>query len=191
MGKPAFFLDRDGTINVDPGYLRDPSALELLPGVASAIRRARDAGFAIVVVTNQSGVGRGLIPPEVLPQIHERLNELLRQEAGAVVDHYACCLHSPAEQCDCRKPRPKLVFESSAQLGLDLGRSVFVGDRLTDIQTGKNAGCAWTVLVRSGEGRDQEALLGAESQAPFEEGPDHVADDLAGAVDWVLGRQSR
>lgn len=183
---PAFFLDRDGTINLDPGYLSQPEALELLPGAATAIRRARDAGYKIVVVTNQSGVGRGIIRPEVLPMIHQRLNELLQREAGASVDYFAYCTHTPAENCSCRKPLPRLVYEAQAALGIDLQRSAFVGDRLTDIQTGVSAGCAWNILVRTGEGRDQESLLGSESRAPSEEGPDFVADDLGAAVDWVI-----
>lgn len=183
----ALFLDRDGTINLDPGYISQPGAIRLLPGAAAAIRRARDQGFKIVVITNQSGVGRGLIEAHVLPMIHERLNELLKQEAGASVDYFASCVHHPDAGCDCRKPRPRLVFEAQAALGIDLDRSVFIGDRLTDVATGKSAHVGRTVLVRTGEGCQQEALLGEAT--PPEAVPDHVAEDLGSAVDWLLAQR--
>jgi len=182
----AFFLDRDGTINLDPGYISQPSAIHLLPGAASAIRRARDQGFKIVVITNQSGVGRGLIPADVLPRINERLNELLRQEAGGFVDYFACCVHHPDSGCHCRKPSPRLVYEAQAALSIDLASSIFVGDRLTDIATGKSAPVGLTVLVRTGDGCEQEAMLG--DSPSIESAPDHIAEDLGAAVDWVLQR---
>jgi histidinol-phosphate phosphatase family protein len=182
----ALFLDRDGTINLDPGYISQPSLIQLLPGAAAAIRRAKDAGYLIAVISNQSGVARGLIAPEALPLIHERLNELLFLEAHASVDFFACCTHLPSADCNCRKPLPRLVYEAQAQLGVDLARSAFVGDRLTDIRTGKGAPVKYTVLVRSGEGRGEEAKI-----SPSEDTPDHVADDLAGAVDWLLAQPER
>lgn len=182
----ALFLDRDGTINLDPGYISKPGSLQLLPGAAAAIRRARDRGYRIVVVSNQSGVGRGIIPADVLPQINARLNELLQREAGASVDYFACCTHHPDDLCSCRKPLPRLVYEAQASLGIDLRRSALVGDRLTDVATGKSAPVALTVLVRTGDGCEQEKLLQARAS---EEAPDHVAEDLGAAVDWVLARQ--
>jgi len=186
MGKKAaraaLFLDRDGTINIDPGYLSQPSQLRLIPGVAGAIRRARDQGYAIAVVSNQSGVGRGLIAPDMLPQIHARLNELLEAEAGAHVDHFACCTHHPSEECRCRKPLPRLVYEAQAHLGIYLPHSVFIGDRLTDIRTGKAAPVGRTILVRTGEGRAEEQKI-----AVPDDQPDYVANDLVDAVNWLLG----
>ena len=184
-GTRALFLDRDGTINLDPGYISRPEAVTLLPGAAAAIRRARDQGFLVVVVSNQSGVGRGIIQAETLPKINARLNELLQQEAGASVDYFACCTHHPDDLCSCRKPLPRLVYEAQAALGVDLRRSALIGDRLTDVATGKSAPVGSTVLVRTGDGREQEKLL--ESR-PVDERPDHVADDLSAAVDWVLSR---
>lgn len=181
-GKPgAFFLDRDGTINVDHVYISDPDHIELIPGAAAAIARARRAGFRVVVVSNQSGVGRGLIPPGRLTEIHRRLDELLAAE-GAAIDDYRFCVHRPEEECVCRKPKPFLVYEASRALGLDLARSVFVGDKLTDVACGKNSGCRYSILLRTGKGADEEIL---ERQGSAEQ-PDHVADDLAGAVDWAL-----
>jgi histidinol-phosphate phosphatase family protein len=183
QGQKALFLDRDGTINVDPGYINDPSLIKLLPGAAAAIRRARDAGYLIAVISNQSGVARGLIAPETLPQIHRRLNELLHEEAQACVDFFACCTHHPDALCNCRKPLPRLVYEAQAHLGIDLSRSAFVGDRLTDVRTGKSSPVRYTVMVRTGEGREQELKI-----ASPEEAPDFIADDLGGAVDWVLNQ---
>lgn len=184
-GTRALFLDRDGTINLDPGYISRPEAVTLLPGAAAAIRRARDQGYAVVVVSNQSGVGRGIIQAETLPKINARLNELLQQEAGASVDYFACCTHHPDDLCSCRKPLPRLVYEAQAALGVDLRRSALIGDRLTDVATGKSAPVGRTVLVRTGDGREQEKLLPSR---PAAERPDHVADDLSAAVDWVLSR---
>ncbi len=183
----ALFLDRDGTINLDPGYINHPSAIQLLPGAAAAIRRARDHGFKVVVVTNQSGVGRGLIQADVLPKIHDRLNELLEKEAGARVDYFAACVHHPDSACLCRKPLPRLVYEAQAAMGIDLSHSVLIGDRLTDVATGKSAAVGLTVLVRTGDGCQQEALLGSSPDPKA--APDHIAEDLGAAVDWVLARR--
>lgn len=183
FGKKVLFLDRDGTINLDPGYISQPGLIRLLPGAAAAVRRARDAGYLIAVISNQSGVARGLIAPETLPLIHERLNELLFLEAHASIDFFACCTHHPADECNCRKPLPRLVYEAQAYLGADLSRSAFVGDRITDVRTGKGAPVRFTVMVRTGEGREQEAKI-----ASPEDTPDYIADDLAGAVDWLLAQ---
>lgn len=189
MSRPAFFLDRDGTINVDHVYINDPARIELIPGSAAAIARVRAAGYLVVIVTNQSGIGRGIIQAEAMPKINGRMEELLRAEAGvgAAVDHYGICVHHPDEDCECRKPKPFLVHEAAAALGIDLARSVFVGDKLTDVATGKNAGCRFSVLVRTGKGADEEKVV-YSGRAAAEEKPDFIADDLAAAVEWVLAR---
>lgn len=182
MKKRAFFLDRDGTINVDHVYISDPNRIELIPGAREAIERIHRAGFLVVVVTNQSGVGRGIIAPKVLPKIHERLDSLLG--ASACIDDYRICTHRPEEDCRCRKPKASLVKDAVKELGIDLAGSVFVGDKLSDVATGKNSGCAYSILVRTGKGEKEEALIaGSKDQA---ERPDLVADDLAWAVDWAL-----
>lgn len=186
MGRPAFFLDRDGTINVDHVYINDPARIELIPNAASAIARARLAGYLIVVVTNQSGIGRGIIDPYAMPLIHARLDILLSGAGGpgAVIDRYEMCVHHPDEDCLCRKPKPFLVQEAAKALDIDIARSVFVGDKLTDVGTGKNAGCRYSVLVRTGKGRDEEMLAGIGEGVK----PDLVVDDLDAAVDWVLAK---
>jgi heptosyltransferase-2 len=178
-GPAAVFLDRDGTLNRDVGYLSDPDQLELLPGVEPAVRALNDAGFRVVVVTNQSGVARGLITAPQLDAIHRRLTERLRA-AGAVIDEILCCPHHPEARCGCRKPEPALVAEAQARLGIDLARSFVVGDKLADVRLARRVG-AKSVLVRTGHGQ-QTLERWPEGEPP----PDHVADDLPNAVRWIL-----
>lgn len=156
--KPALFLDRDGTLNVDPGYIKDPADLQMLPGVGPALKKIQDQGFQLVVVTNQSGVGRGWITPEQLDRVHARLRENLEHD-GVVLSAIASCLHRPDEFCECRKPKPQLIWDQARKLGIDLARSYMVGDRVLDLQAGLNAGCAGVFLVRTGSGRETEFEL--------------------------------
>lgn len=186
----AVFLDRDGTINEDVGYLADPDRLRLIPGAARAIARLNQAGLPVVVVTNQSGVARGLIDPDVLPRIHARLAGLLAVE-GARLDALYVCPHYPfgtrtefVRTCDCRKPAPGMVHRAVAELAVDTSRSYLVGDKLSDMELGR-AVHATTVLVRTGEGARLDARWPVACPSP-----DHVAADLAGAVDWILNRQA-
>lgn len=177
--KRAVFLDRDGVIIRQlEGYLSDPSRLELLPGAAEAIRRLREAGFAVVVVTNQAGVGYGYLTAETLAAIHVRLREALSQE-GAALDGIYYCPHTPEDNCSCRKPSPGMLLRAAEEMGLDLSRSYLVGDMTTDIAAGKRAGC-FTILVRTGFG-------GADGRA--DSAPDAVCADLAAAADLILERE--
>lgn len=180
----GLFLDRDGTINIDYHYIKDPALVNLFPGAAEAIRRANEAGLYVAVVSNQSGIGRGLITRAELDAVHARMQELLAHE-GAKIDSFEICIHAPVEDCKCRKPHPKLILDLVARANLDLAGSVMVGDRLTDIAAGKGAGCS-AVLVRTGNGADEELLLQLAKNNPVFEIPDYVADDLVGAVDWAL-----
>ena len=182
--KRALFLDRDGTINIDYHYIRDPELVDLFPGAAEAIKRANQAGWFVAVVTNQSGVNRGLIKPVELEAVHKRLGEKLAA-LGARIDSYEICIHARSEDCGCRKPLPRLILEAATREGIDLARSVMVGDRLTDVAAGKGAGCK-SVLVRTGNGREEELLLKLTRETPALETPDHVADDLLAAVEWAL-----
>ena len=187
MKQGAFFLDRDGTINVDHVYINDPRLVELIPRAARAIRNLRERGFLAIVVTNQSGVGRGIIKPDALPRIHERLDELLKEEASGL-DAYEICVHAPQERCACRKPSPFLVNEAVKLHDIDLSRSVFIGDKLSDVATGKNAKCKYSILVRTGKGQQEEILIQLTPKPAPEETPDYIADDLADAVDWALSK---
>jgi rfaE bifunctional protein nucleotidyltransferase chain/domain len=171
-GRPAVFLDRDGTLVEDVGYPRRPEQLRLLPGAAAALAQLRDRGFALVVVSNQSGVGRGLLTREQAESVHRRLAELLAEQ-GARLDAAYYCYHAPDEGCPCRKPSPHFLLAAARELGVDLARSCVVGDKPSDVQAGLSAGCR-TVLF-GGASAD-----GAR--------PDFVARDWAAVVEYVLGR---
>jgi len=175
----AVFLDRDGTINRDPGYLSDPTALELLPGVLEALSQLQKAGFLLVVVSNQSGIGRGLITPEQLKKIHERLDQLL-SPAQVQITAYQLCFHRPEENCPCRKPKPFLIDDAARRFSIDVTSSFMVGDKFSDIECAKNAGCQGAILVRTGEGENEAK----KCTIP----PDYIANDLKAASDWILSQ---
>jgi D-glycero-D-manno-heptose 1,7-bisphosphate phosphatase len=137
----AIFLDRDGTLIEDPGYPKDPRQVRLLPGAVEALTAFREAGFALVVISNQSGVGRGLITPDEAKAVHERFVALFA-ERGVTFDDVRYCFHAPDERCECRKPSPRLLRDSAAALGIDLRRSFMIGDKDIDIEAGMKAGCA-------------------------------------------------
>ena len=131
--RPAVFLDRDGTINVDTGYVGKPEDVMLVTGAARAIARLNAAGIPVVVVTNQSGIGRGLFTEADYRAVERRIGELLAAE-GARVDATYHCPHAPDAPCECRKPGTKLFREAASALGIDLARSWYIGDRLRDIE---------------------------------------------------------
>ncbi len=138
--KRALFLDRDGTIIEDRGYMHDPELVQLLPGAADALRTMAQAGWEIVVVSNQSGVGRGLITGDEMAAVQNRFLELLHTAGVSITASYFC-VHRPDENCRCRKPSAFHVEEAAREHGLDLSRSWMIGDRRSDILCGKNAGC--------------------------------------------------
>lgn len=166
------FLDRDGTIIRLVHYLSTPEAVQLLPGAADGVRFLRSLGFRIVVVTNQSAVGRGYIDRNTLDRIHDRLVSLL-EAGGATVDAVYYCPHLPADGCRCRKPGYELAVRAATDLELSLEGAVMIGDNMCDMAFGRSIG-ATTVLVRTGYG---EIILG-----DLEPGPDLVAADLYDAA---------
>jgi D-glycero-D-manno-heptose 1,7-bisphosphate phosphatase len=181
--KRAVFLDRDGTINHDTDYLAAPEEVELVPGAGRAVARLNAAGFAVVVVTNQSGLARGYFGEADLAAVHRELDRRLAAH-DARVDAYYHCPHLPqgvveglAVECDCRKPAPGLVLRAASEMGLELAGSYLVGDRPGDIGCGLAAGL---VCIRVQTGPDRE-----EWEAPAQ----HTAPDLAAAVEWILARE--
>lgn len=183
-GKPAVFLDRDGTIIQHVHYLGDPKDVRLIPGAAGAIARLQAQGFACVVVTNQSAIGRGMITEDQLEQIHDEMNRQLTA-LGVAVDAIEYCPEAPdsddrrtVEHTD-RKPGPGMLFRAARRLGLDLDASWMVGDMLSDVLAGVNARCKGSILVRTGKG------LSAEEQATMKHAY-HIAADLPAAAELIL-----
>jgi D-glycero-D-manno-heptose 1,7-bisphosphate phosphatase len=182
--RPAVFLDRDGTIAEEVGYLNHASRFRMFPFVAAAIRCLNEAGFPVVVVTNQSGVGRGYFPESLVRSVNEMMKEELAA-AGARIDAVYYCPHTSADRCDCRKPRPGLLQRAALEHSLDPARSFVVGDRYGDIELARNVR-ARGILVRTGYGEGELAWHSAKWSIQ----PDFVAEDLSKAADWIL-RQSR
>jgi D-glycero-D-manno-heptose 1,7-bisphosphate phosphatase len=180
MSHVAVFLDRDGTLNEEMGYINHLSRFRLLPQAVPAIRCLNAAGVKVVVVTNQSGAARGYFPASLVDEIHALLQKILAA-GGAHLDGIYACLHHPDEGCACRKPRPTLIEHAARDLDLDLSRSYLVGDRYKDIETAANAGVKG-ILVLTGYGRGEYDYLRAAQPVQ----PVHVAPDLAAAVEWIL-----
>ena len=185
--RPGVFLDRDGTINEQMGYINHISRFHLLPGVGPAIRLLNDKDIPVVVVTNQSGLARGYFPPELLTDVHDRMQELLAAE-GARVDGIYVCPHRPDAElsayrmdCECRKPKTGLFTKAAAELDIDLARSYVVGDRWSDVRSALNCG-ATSVLVLTGYGRGELAYIGPKQDVQ----PHFVAKDLQDAAQWIL-----
>ena len=152
-GDRAVFLDRDGTLIDDVGYISDPEDVRLVPGAADALRALRDAGFRLVVVSNQSGLGRGLITQERADAVHQRFVQEL-ERAGAQIDAAYYCPHTPDEDCDCRKPLPGMLIDAARELDLDLERSFIVGNSDVDVAAGEAAGARAILLADSMDWRE-------------------------------------
>jgi D-glycero-D-manno-heptose 1,7-bisphosphate phosphatase len=187
----AVFLDRDGTINTDVGYLNHPDQVELIPRAGGAIKILNEAGFKAIVITNQAGIARGLVREDILPAIHQKLMQLLARE-GATVDGFYYCPHHPEgvvvqyrRACDCRKPLPGMLLQAAREFGINLSASYVIGDKSCDIELAHNAG-AQAVMVMTGYGKTELALHGEAQRQP----PHHIAADLYAAVQWIL-RESR
>jgi D,D-heptose 1,7-bisphosphate phosphatase len=186
--RSAVFLDRDGTITVERGHLRRPDDVELIPGAADAVRSLCQAGFLAVVVSNQSGVARGLMTEEDVALVHERLESLLAMEGARLDGAYYC--PNLADGTDerytrdvsCRKPAPGLIERAVRDLGINLASSVMVGDQVSDVELASRVGIP-AVLVLTGKG--QESLAAARERGlPVA----HSASDLRDAAAWIIER---
>jgi D-glycero-D-manno-heptose 1,7-bisphosphate phosphatase len=165
-------LDRDGVIIIEKEYLSDPGGVEIEAGAIEGMRRMHELGLGLVVVTNQSGVGRGYYDLAAVDRVHRRMLDLLGPAGGWIEGIYVCP-HSPEQSCDCRKPKTGLLQRAASELGFDPAESFVIGDKASDVEMGRNAG-AVSILVRTGYGREHEARGTAR--------PDYAADDLAAAA---------
>lgn len=181
----TIFLDRDGTLNPDPGYINSPDQFELFPGVPEALARLKRAGARLIVVTNQSGVARGFLTRNDLDAVHRKLKRLL-DVAGTSLDSIYFCPHHPDDGCGCRKPNRGMIDQAVEEWGVNLDRSYLIGDHIRDIELAKRIG-ARSVLVTTGVIPPEEAeRLKASGPAP-----DWIASSLAEAVDWLLSDANR
>lgn len=180
----AIFLDRDGTINVDKHYLNDVDQLELLPGAAAGLRRLSDLKFKLVVVTNQSGIERGLITPHQLASIHRRLHQILEDE-GVILDGIYVCPHEPASRCRCRKPEIGLAVQAARDFAIDLAASFVVGDKLADIELGNRIG-ARSILVETGYGEQTLQENQADWSVSKMRPPAAIVANLEGVAEFVM-----
>jgi D-glycero-D-manno-heptose 1,7-bisphosphate phosphatase len=172
----AAFLDRDGTLIEDIGYMNRPEQVKLMPGVREALRELKASGYRLIVVTNQSAVARGYCTEEAVDETNREINRQLGDESR--IERFMICPHHPegvvpeyAIDCECRKPGPALIHRAAAEMQIDLSRSVLIGDSTRDIVAGKRAGLK-TVQVVAGDAPGAEA--------------DHVAPDMAAAVRWII-----
>jgi rfaE bifunctional protein nucleotidyltransferase chain/domain len=180
--RPAVFLDRDGTLIVDVGYPREPEQVRLIPGCARALAALKELGFALVVVSNQSGVGRGLVSADEAERVHRRFTEVLAEQ-GVVVDGVYYCPHAPEDGCACRKPSPELLLRAAAELELCLPRSFMIGDKPSDTEAGREAGCR-TILLRAGSVSDGPQAVAHVSGSEAE--PDRVVSSWEEALHYLL-----
>ena len=192
MSRPAIFMDRDGTLSHEIGYVNHASRFQLFPWAVDAVRLANRAGWAAVLVTNQAGVARGYFPESVIHEVHARVQAALGA-GDARLDGLYVCMHHPSageppyrQDCECRKPRPGMLLQAQRELDLDLARSWVVGDRHGDLQVAWNAG-ARGALVKSGYGLGEWV-----HHAPrWPRQPDLVAEHLLEAVERILFAEGR
>ena len=168
---PAVFLDRDGTLMQDVDYCSDPKDVHLFPGTREALRKLKQAGYKLIIITNQSAIGRGYFN-EAAYRMVER--EVERQVGQDLIDATYFCPHAPGHRCKCRKPQPGMILDGARDYHLDLSRSFFIGDKQSDIECGRSAGVK-TILVRTGYGKETDSVLA-----------EYVAQDLAEAADIIL-----
>lgn len=171
--RPAVFLDRDNTINYDPGYLADPALVRLLPNAAKGLRLLQANGMPLILISNQAGVGRGFFGENALHAVHARLEALLAAEDIHLHAFYYC-LHAPGDACECRKPAPGMLHRAAREHAIDLHASFMIGDKPSDVEAGKRAGCR-TVLIRP-----------TPNGEPF---ADVVCPDLLAAAQWILAER--
>lgn len=184
---PCVFIDRDGTINVDGGYINHPENFVVYPFAAQAVRMLNVAGYKVVIITNQSGIGRGFYTVDVMQTLHDKMNNIFEKQ-GARVDGIYYCPHdvnAKVEEfrmdCECRKPKTGMFEQAVAELPIDKNSTYFIGDKYSDMQAGFNFGCK-TIMVNTGYGRGEYELKSHKWQRM----PDARAENLLEAVNLIL-----
>lgn len=192
MRRRAAFIDRDGTISDEVGYVNHPSRYRVFPYAAQAVRLLNDAGWLAILVTNQAGVARGYFTEEMIGTVHDVLKEVL-QNGGAHLDAIYYCAHHPSAgqppyryECDCRKPKPGLILRAAQEFDINLAESWMIGDRYSDIEMARNAG-VHAAFVLSGYGRGEWEY----QRASWKYEPDKVAEDLLEAVQFIINEEAR
>ncbi len=189
-GRIAVFMDRDGTITEEVGYINHVDRLKLLPRSAGAIRLLNEAGILAVCTSNQAGVARGYFPLSLVHEVNDRLVELLARDGARLDAIYFCPHHKDGVvsefrlDCSCRKPRIGMIEKAARDLDIDVAASYVVGDKYTDVEFARNAGCT-AIMVKTGYGKGELELFGDA----WEHKPDFVAEDLYDAVEWILRRE--
>jgi len=181
----TIFLDRDGVINEDSSaYIKSPDEFHFIPRSPEAIALLTRHGFEVILITNQSAVGRKMITRETLEAIFDKMKAGVERAGGRIKDIFYCP-HTPDEGCDCRKPRPGMILNAMDQYGIDPDQAVMVGDSARDIECGKAARCGKTILVTTGNGRSAANTLADKGVAP-----DYLAEDLFAAAQWMITHHS-
>ncbi|MDX1701530.1 MAG: HAD family hydrolase [Melioribacteraceae bacterium] len=179
----AVFLDRDGTINVDTGYIGNPDLVELYPGVSEGIRIIRETlNFYVIVISNQSGITRGLISENDVKSVNDKINNLLANSNTKIDAFYYCPFHpqfDSAEECECRKPSPRMVFDSSKTFNIDLKNSFFIGDRVSDMECAYNAGVSSILITNTISEAELIELKNSQNS------PNFVTDNFMDAVRFI------
>ena len=179
--KKVVFLDRDGVINRESSsYVKNWSEFSFLAGSLEALKNLTENGFTTIIITNQSAIRRKILSREGLEAIHRNMVEKVNAAGGEIKDIFFCP-HLPEDDCSCRKPKPGLIHAAQKVYRIDLATAVMVGDDAKDIEGARNAGCGYTVLVKTGKGKESEIILSEKKIFP-----DHVAPDLYEAVDWII-----
>jgi len=178
MGNRAVFIDRDGTINVNSGYINNPNDFKMYPNVTKGIKLLQENGFKIIIITNQSGIARRYFSEKSLEEIHEKMKKELSKE-DAEVDAIYYCPHHPDEKCNCRKPKPGMLEKAIEDFDIDVKNSFIIGDRMIDVEAGKTVGCK-TVLV------PEDKELVKKEMAESDIYPDYICDDFYSGVERII-----
>lgn len=185
--KPAALIDRDGTININTHHLNRVEDLQLISGAGEAIARLNNAGYPVIIITNQSAIARGLLTEEGLVEIHGKLKHQLSAH-NASIDGIYHCPHHPdygdCAICDCRKPAPGMLLQTANEHNIDLACSIMIGDSLTDVEAGWNAGCR-AALVRTGSGENVLTKIDDNTRDRI----DYIGNDLSDVVNWILSNE--